>query len=294
MTDYTAILSNGKDPLSTWFIYQGKKPKNALGKSNYRKREGVNFGLKTAFYGFELLIDKGNFVQIRNQDGKIKDIEKTKIYPMIMSRHIKKWKLEDSRDQKYTYCILPQSKPAEDNEKKLKKECPKTWEWLNDFRDDLLARKSKSFAKHPFYSIFGLGDWDSKYKVVWKSMGFSPQFVVVSSTEDDVLGKKLVLAEHVLYFIPSNREKEAHYICAVLNSSLIKKNLTGLSSKGKSGLSGSIVGKIKLDKFNPKNSIHQKLARLSKRAHHLAEKNQSLDEVKIQIDRLVEELYTCN
>ncbi|MEM3701019.1 MAG: hypothetical protein QXL57_09200, partial [Candidatus Bathyarchaeia archaeon] len=76
-------------------------------------------------------------------------------------------------------------------------------------------------------------------------------------------------------------------------SSLVRENLKMLSSKSKSGLSSSIVSKIRLDKFNPKNNIHKKLANLSKKAHQLAEKNDStLREVEKEIDTLVEKLYS--
>ena len=293
LENYKAEPSDTTDTLSTWIIYQRKKPTVILGKFFYRTRQGINFGLKESFFDLELLIDKGKFVQIRNCKGKVKDVEKERIYPLLMSRHVKKWKLGDSNDQKNTYCILPQSYPGEKNENKLKKETPKTWEWLNDFKEQLLERKSKTFAKEPFYSIYGLGDWNSKYKVVWKSMGFYPNFVVVSTTNDKILGEKLMLPEHVLYFVPVNNANEAHYICAVLNSSLVRETLKALSSKSKSGLSASIVSKIRLDKFNPKNKLHKKLANLSKKAHQLAEKNDNrLREVEKEIDALVEKIYS--
>jgi len=293
LEDYKAEPSGRKDVLSTWIVYCGKKPRNVLGEFYYKHREGINFGFKEAFSDLHLLIDKGSLVQVGSCNGKVKDIEKARIYPIVMSRHINKWRLGDSNGQKYTYCILPQSRPSENNEKELKMNQPKTWEWLNDFREQLIARKSKVFAKEPFYSIYGLGDWNAKYKVVWKSMGFYPDFVVISTTKDEKLGEKLVLVEHVLYFIPLNSSDEAHYICAVLNSSIIRESLKALSSKSKSGLSSSIVSKIRLDKFNNKNNLHRKLTSLSKKAHQLAEKNddETLKEVQKEIDTFVEKLY---
>jgi type I restriction-modification system DNA methylase subunit len=293
LEDYKAEPSEAKDKLSSWLIYKGKKTLGARGELEYTIREGVNFGgCKEAFYDLEILIDKGNFVQIKNRAGKIKDIEPQRIYPLVMSRHIKKWKLDDN-GEKYTYCIVPQSHPAEKNETQLKKECPETWAWLNDFRKQLLARKSSSFAKDPFYSIFGLGDWDSKYKVIWKSMGFYPDFVVVSSVKDKHIGKKVIVAEHVQYFIPTKNEDEAYYICAVLNSSIVKKTLLTLSSGGKSALSQDIIKKIKLEKFSTNNRHHKALANLSKMAHQFADADDehSLRRIQMQINDAVEQLY---
>ena len=293
LEDYKAEPSVPKDPLSSWLIYKGVKSLDALGKFDYRAREGVNFGLKEAFYDLEIPIDKDDFVQIKNCLGRSKDVETDRIYPLVMSRHVKKWKLGDGNGKKYTYCIIPQSHPGERNETQLKKECPKTWEWLNGFKEQLLARKSKSFAKDPFYSIFGLGDWDSKYKVIWKSMGFYPDFVVVSSVRDKNIGKKVFVAEHVQYFIPTDDEDEAHYICAVLNSSIVRKNLRALSSGGKSGLSGEIVKKIRIETFSHKKKSHNLLAALSKRAHQFAntDDKEGLRKTEKQIEIVMEELY---
>lgn len=288
LENYTAEPSDD-DPLSTWIIYTGEKPIGALGEFDYEINQGVNYGLKEPFFDIEILIDKGNLVQIKSEKGKIKDIEKDKIYPLLMSRHINKWKTEDGSGQKYTYCILPHTHPQEDNEVELKTEYPKTWEWLNNFREDILKRKSKVFSKKPFYSIYGLKNWDSKYKVVWVSMGFNTNFVVVSSVDDEYLGKKLILAEHVLYLIPVNNKNEAHYICAILNSSIITETLKVLSSRGKSALSKDIVSKIRLDKFDVNNTKHKKLSELSIDAHLLATRNdeKSLKKIEKEIDALV-------
>ena len=104
--------------------------------------------------------------------------------------------------------------------------------------------------------------------------------------------EKLLLAEHVIYFIPCDNKTEAHYICAVLNSSLIKENLRMLSSKGKSGLSGAIISKIRLDRFDPKNEIHRRLARFSKLAHHYHTDERKLRLLQRAIDQRVMKLYS--
>ena len=294
LEDYVAEPSVEHDQLSEWVVYTpGKKPKRTLGTFTYTVRERVNFGPKDAFYDLELVIDKGELVQIRNVKGKVKDVEKTRVYPLVLSRHVKRWRLGDEKNEPYTYCIFPQDRPSEKNENRLKRDCPRTWEWLRDFKEILLARKSNVFAKDPFYSIYGLGDWGAKYKVVWKSMGFYPNFVVVSSVEDEKLGKKLALVEHVEYFIPLDHEDEAHYVCALLNSSIVEKTLRQLSGRGKSGL-GAIVKQIRLDMFNSDNKLHKQLSSCSKRAHALAKASNEVELAKVQrrINQLAERLYS--
>ncbi len=292
LVDYLAEPSDENNILSTWMIYQGKKPIGAFGKFEYNIRTGIYYGLKEPFFDLKLLIDKGKYVQIKNCNNDIKDIEKKKVYPMILSRHVKKWKLGDSNGEKYSYCILPQEKPGKDNEVELKNTCPKTWDWLHNFKKELLNRKSGVLSKKPFYSIFGLGDWDSPYKIVWKRMGFYPNFVVISSVQDKILGKKLVLPENVTHFIPISNEKEAHYICAVLNSNIVKESLKTLSSKSKSGLPSTIINKIRLDKFDKNNKLHLKLSKLSQKAHMLANKNDisGISKVEKEINLSVKQL----
>ena len=115
----------------------------------------------------------------------------------------------------------------------------------------------------------------------------------ITSVDDKVLGEKLVLPEHVLQFIPVKSKREAYYICAVLNSSLVIKQLYALSSHGKSGLSASIVKQIRLDKFDPKNSTHDSLATLSMQAHGFSNLNdaEALEKVEKTINETVELLY---
>lgn len=290
LIEYKAEPSDKKDETSTWMIYSGEKPKSALGIMPYKIREGVNFGLREAFFDLEIVVDKGDMIQIKNDEGKIKDIEKGRIYPIVKSRHINRWYLSDKNSEQYTYCILPQDDLDEDNEHELKRDYPKTWEWLNDFKEKLQKRSSKNFKKKPFYSIFGLGNWNSKYKIAWKSMGFYPDFVVMSTVDDKFLNRKILLAEHVINFIPVENEDEAHYICAVLNSSVIGNTLKALSSKSKSGLSHTIVNKLKIEKYNPKDQNHTKLSELSKKAHKTPD-DTKVTEIEKNINEILLGIY---
>jgi hypothetical protein len=161
----------------------------------------------------------------------------------------------------------------------------------------LKKRASKLVQVGPFYSIYGLGDFKSPYKVVCAAMGTKEsgniRFVVVSSINDKFLGKKLVLAECTLTFIPSNIADEAHYICAVLNSKLMSKTITSSFSTGKTRFGQNFAQNIRLDRYNPKNKIHTLLSDLSKEAHLLASKEdtEKLSKVEEKIEKIVEDMY---
>jgi len=114
----------------------------------------------------------------------------------------------------------------------------------------------------------------------------------VSSINDKVLGNKLILPESVNMFVPAKTAKEAHYICAVLNSSSVREGLRMLSSKSKSGLSASIIRKIRLDRYDSKNPLHKKLSQLSQKAHSLGDKDiGSLRKIEEDINKTVKQLY---
>ncbi|MEM2838272.1 MAG: hypothetical protein QW697_06865, partial [Acidilobaceae archaeon] len=123
--------------------------------------------------------------------------------------------------------------------------------------------------------------------------------VVVGPIGDKYLREKVVVPDHTVVLVPMNDEKEAHYLSAILNSSIVAFVGTYMPVKGLENLA--------ISKFNPNNSVHVKLAELSMRAHELAKciyaevkpdycgelrsPEEELAKVEEEIDRLVAELY---
>lgn len=69
-------------------------------------------------------------------------------------------------------------------------------------------------------------------------------------------------------FILARSENEAHYLCALLNSTIM--NFTIVSSTeagGKSLAPPSVISHLKLVKFDSDSKFHQSLADLSNQAH---------------------------
>ncbi|MEM3806154.1 MAG: class I SAM-dependent DNA methyltransferase, partial [Desulfurococcus sp.] len=209
----------------------------------------------------------------------------------------------------------------------LQQKYPGVYGYLYQFKEDLKSRSIKPFLslrdairkakseaekqwassrlEEIFYIVDNIGSYTfAPYKVAWKEVsarmgagGF--HVAVVGSLNDKYLGSRVVVPNHTVVIVPMNNETEAHYLSAVLNSSIIAFVGTYMPVKGLENLA--------IPKFNQNNSVHVKLAELSMRAHELAKciyakvkpdycgklrnPEEELAKVEEEIDRLVAELY---
>jgi hypothetical protein len=118
----------------------------------------------------------------------------------------------------------------------------------------------------PFYSIYNVGSYTfSPYKVVWAEMAGSIEAAVVSSeTLPYGLGTKPVVPDHKVYFVATDAEDEAHFLCAMLNSEPVRIFVDSFTIKIQVG---TIFRHLNLPPYNPQDIHHQNLVRLSKQAH---------------------------
>jgi len=63
------------------------------------------------------------------------------------------------------------------------------------------------------------------FKLVWQRMGSKLNASVVSSLKNDYIEEKPVIPQETIIFVPFEDEKEAHYVCSVLNSNTSKRIL---------------------------------------------------------------------
>ncbi|MEM0460533.1 MAG: hypothetical protein QXZ31_11745 [Thermofilaceae archaeon] len=318
------------DPSSSWMQVTEKvlpHVRKVLGSSPYKAHAGVYVALNQVYYvqvkgktpDGKLVItnppEPGQKKKVKQVDAVV---EPDFVYPLIRGRDVKRWYV----DYKGRYIVLPvDSNGNTIPHSLLKIEYPKTWEYFSIFFNDLIKRggepyKSKlepyrkeelSIAEKkapPFYWVFNVKQSLAPYKVVWKEVsarmgagGF--HVAVVGPVSDRQLGNKVLVPDHTIVLVPMNSEEEAHYLAAVLNSSIIALVGTYMPVKGLENLS--------IPKFDPNNPIHRELAELSRRAHELAKciyatskpdycsevRNPlaELERVEEEIDRLVARLY---
>ncbi len=154
--------------------------------------------------------------------------------------------------------------------------------------------------KTTFYTMYGIGEYTfAPYKVVWKRMANDLEAVVLSKVKTPI-GEKDVIPTDTTSLIPFTSEEEAHYVCAILNSSPVRFCVRSYSSAGRGFGAPSIVKHFRIPKYVKGNESHQEISELSKKAHGLAkryyeqkdlEAREKLKNVEEEIDRAVMGLY---
>ena len=270
--------------------------------STYKAHEGANL-LPAGVFRIKIVNKLDNLLIIENlpEKGKkqkvnkvIEIVEKDFIFPILESNDVKKWKVSYNN-----YAIIAHDLRTARAipESQLKILYPKSFAYFEKFKDVLEKRSDfKTYAKNklPYYFVYRFSDYTmAQYKVVWNQMGNQLNAAVATPINDSYLGSKPLIPEHVIAFISVESEDEAHYICSILNSSLVNLILLSIAKGGKNFATPQFINMINIKRYDPSNILHKKLAELSKKAHQLAQQNQEdlLKKVEEEVDKTVAQLY---
>jgi hypothetical protein len=236
--NFAAEPVDPNDPTSPWLtahphaltaIYK------VLGKSDYKAHEGVNTGGANGVYWVEIIDRRPDgLVLVRNltEGAKVQvpevveAVEPDLLYPLLRGRDVQRWKAEPSA------CILMVQDPEKRrgySEEWLQENYPRTYGYLKRFEEVL--RKRAAFKRYftrkdknnrivetgPFYSMFNVGPYTfAPWKVVWLGFGATEMKAAVVGS----VGGKSVMTNQAMHpFVSLDKEDEAHYLCACLNSS---------------------------------------------------------------------------
>ena len=136
----------------------------------------------------------------------------------------------------------------------------------------------------PFYSLYNIGEYTlSGFKVCWRYIAEYLTCAVVAPDDE-----KTVIPDHRVIFVPLNDRMEAHYVCAMLNSSIA--TLIVKSYGVETQTSTHVLKHVRLPQFDRENGVHQHLSELSERAHNVAgrEDESSREELKDTESRIDE------
>ncbi len=302
---------------SPWLIGKAAALKaifNALGQSTYRAFEGSLTGLN-GVYWVEITDKSHKDVIVRNlasAPGLKKEVEQLDpvavesefVYPLLRGSDVAKWSTKPSG-----HMIVPHDPRTGSpiDEKTLKIEFPKTFKYFYNFDDGLRKRGIKAFitAKKkklkqlpvPFYTVDNVAHCFAPSKAVWKYIsgkisGKAQLFAaVVEQVEDKHVGSRVVIPDSKVIFVPCHSSVEAHYVAAVLNSSIARYIVSGYAVE--TAISTHVLNYVRIPRFDPRNEIHKKLSDLSKKAHDLTARSSSdeLPVVEEEIDLLCAQLY---
>ena len=266
-----------------------------IGPSGYKAWEGVNCaGLSGCFIVriIESLPDGDLVIENIHDIGKIEVkkvsavIESDLVYPQLLGRDLKRW---DARPS--AHVILAQDPETRRGiaEETMKAKYPKTLAYLRTFERQLRARAAfkKYFnpKNHPFWSMFNVGTYTlERWRVGWRIMGSNMAAAILPFQNG-----KPVLPQNTHAFIACETEDEAHYLCAMLNSSLVNFLVRSYSvAGGKSFAPPHIMEYVKIPPYDATTPLHADLVQLSRRCHQAAERGklELLSAARPALDRL--------
>lgn len=275
---------------------------NIEGKNNYKAHRGTAIDpygvfwlkIKQVLSNDTLLVKNLVEHSRRNIPQKEAVIEKNLVYPGLRGSDITRW---EATFQINVLTTHPGSqKPY--SEELMKQNWPRTYNYLTQFKEILIDRGVyKHFHEKtgaPFYGQRDFGRYTfSNYKVIWKRMSNDIFAAVVSEVKTPYGYKRLIPLDTTSFFAIDS-DSEAYYLCAIINSNLVRKFIKSYSSAGRGFASPSVMEHVGIPKFDHKNKLHQKLAEISKNCHQFKSKGkeEAIRKLEKDNDKLVEELFS--
>jgi len=282
------------------------------GPQYYEAHAGITTGLNQVYYVkiVEKTPDGALIITNPPESGQKKrvkqittKIEADLVYPLVRGRDIEKWCVRFSD----RYIIVPHvpstAEPIRESE--LKTKLPLTYQYLANYREELENRSiHKLWGRNkPFYTIYDIGPYTFKpYKVVWKRISgeITGKAVSFECAVVEPINGKPVIPDDSTIMIGFENPEEAYYVAGVLNSVLARAIIASYTYELRQET--HIVDVIKIPRFDPQNSLHQRIAELSRRAHELAtcihgarkcsgDPAAELRSIEKELDKAVAELY---
>jgi hypothetical protein len=273
------------------------------GKNNYQARLGARVEPYGVFWlEIKQVLSNGDLI-VRNliERGKRRiqqvseTVESDLVFPAVSGADVERWGAEPR-----IYILVTQDPKKRTGypETLMKNRWPRTYGYLLRFKQELLDRaaykKYHADSENPFYSQYNIADYSfARYKVVWKRMANDLVAAVITHYNTS-FGHKTVIATDTTSLFASDNESQAHYLCAIVNSGPIREFIKSFSSAGRGFGAPSVMNHIGIPKFDPKNVLHQKLAKMSKALHEFKAKGneEQMPQLEKENDNLVKQLFS--
>lgn len=219
-------------------------------------------------------------------------VEATFLFPLLRGRDIGRW----SASPKVWAFLVNRSTKRQDwvSEETMRRTAPLTFDYFNLFRGALLQRPNyKKFFQPgtPFYSMFNIGPYTfAPYRVCWPRMNRTINACVVSEMQTP-LGVKQVIPADTATIVAFDSESEAHYFCAIANSSLFQRFVASFSAAGRGFGSSAILERVHVAAFDEADARHCRLRDLSIACHTAAQEGGQLQGMEREIDAVVASIY---
>jgi len=295
---YAEPITHYTSPLLPLKMGLHEKLRKAIRISPYRAYEGIGLTPREIFVvnvlekaGDNVIIENGIWLGAKKRINKkvIQEVETELVYPVFFGRDIGKYEMK----WKDTYSVIlydPKSGKILP-EHKAKVNYPRAYSFYSNFRHELeSAANYKNYGKgQPFYFIYRMENRVfAPVKVVWKEVGTRIDAAVVTTLKDQLIGEKIPLPDYTCVYVPLSNEDEAHYLCAILNSTISRVVTSYIHLHP----DPHVLEHLYVPRYVKTDDIHLKLAKLSKTAHEIVSRNkEKLATVEEEIDKLVAQLY---
>lgn len=280
------------DPTAPWITASGEELaviRRVLGTNPYRARTGVFTGGANAVYWLKPVSDEGALVTVTNIVDRAKrkteqvtvQLEKTFIFPMLKGGGIRQWHTS------YDACILcphtAETKIRPVPREELERTAPRTWAYLDRFRDLLDGRRGfagweRTLQQQAFHTVLRVGAYTfAPYKVVWKYIASRFVCAVTGAVNDPFLGEKLLLPNEKVMYIATGCEEEAYYLCGILSSAPAARCVE--SYMNPTSISAHILRRLYIPPYDASNRLHREIAALCREGHGKADIAPYLQEI---------------
>jgi hypothetical protein len=265
----------------------------AAGRSDYRARGGVNTGGANTILWLDVLARGDSFCDVRNIGTSRRgsnpviaaEVESDAVWPLLRGADMRRWQATPSKSILLLYSPdQPKKALPVDSARQL---LPRAYAFASQFREQLGGRKEyhRWGGAGPFYEVYRIGPYTfSPVKVAWRHTGYRKALNV--SVVDD-RGRRPAIPDQKVILIPFDDVTEAHYVCAVLSSSVTAVLLDRYLG---ADASTHILDYVALRKFAADDGDHQRLAALSVAAHQAAAAGEEVAPFETEIDAVVARL----
>lgn len=270
------------------------------GLSDYEGHLGANTGGANGVYWLKLLGGEGANVEVENLTDLGKQVlpavrtlvEPDLLHPLVRWSDVRRFQADAS-----VHLLLvqdPETRRGID-EARLREVFPKTYAYLQRFEPQL--RRRAAYRRYqesaPFYSMYNVGEYSvAPHKVVWRRMDRLVRAAVLESLDVPLLGRRPVLCQETCAMVATETAEEAHYLAAVLNSTIIGFLVQAHNVRGGKGFgSPGMLEYLGIRRFDARNEDHRELARLSLTAHRARANGQDLGPIQRAIDETTARIY---
>ncbi|HEX42042.1 MAG TPA: SAM-dependent DNA methyltransferase [Phycisphaerales bacterium] len=261
------------------------------GENAYKARRGASTEPYGVFWlDVREILSTGNLI-VRNlvEKGKRRirqvevRIEPDLVYPAVRGADIKRWV---AHPEIHVLMVQDPQRSEPYSEKMMKENWPYTFNYLTQFRKVLLSRGSRTVRelaeRTEFYAMFGIGPYTvARYKVVWKRMAGDLVAAVIGRHKTP-FGWKMIVPTDTTSLFATDRQDEAHYLCAILNSSPVRDFVKSYSSAGRGFGAPSVMEHVGIPTFDGKNKNHGRLSELSRELHRLRADDKEVETGKME------------